>query len=136
MLANEGKGDARDLMWNVSGQFFEKDLKAGVAWAAALPENAGNQAFDSFFRSAASSNKWPQTFAALEALPLSQQNTLVERLASQIMGDRYGREEDTNRALAGLKHIPPDLRDTARRAIEKSEQGTPERKKAAMEALK
>lgn len=136
VLANEGRGDARDMMWNVSGQFFEKDLQAGVAWAAALPENAGNEAFDAFFRSAAASNKWPQTFSALESLPLSQQNTLIERFASQIMGDPFIGQEDTTRSLTGLKHIPPDLRDTARRAIEKSEQGTPERKKAALEALK
>jgi hypothetical protein len=119
----------------VSGQFFEKDLAAGVAWAAALPESAGTEAFENFFRNAASSNRWPHMFSALEALPLSRQNALVERLANRLMTDPFLREQDTNRAFEGLQHIPPNLRDSARRAIETSDQGTPERKQAALKAL-
>lgn len=130
-LANEGKGEAHDIMWNIASQFVEKDVKAGVAWAAALPENASNEAFEDFFRVTSYQNKWPETISALESLPLSRQNTLVERLTSQLM-----REGEEARTIAGLKHIPPAHRDTARRVIETSAEGTPEHKRAALQALK
>jgi hypothetical protein len=124
------------LMYSVTRQFVEKDMAGGFTWADTLPVNVKTRAYSNFFQDAFIQKKLPEVFAAMEKLPVGQQETIAGKIAAGVMNTRYSDTEMDTRFVDSLKLIPPHLRQTARDEINKSSSADAAKKLAAMEALK
>jgi len=130
--------EAINMMWSVSNQFVQKDLAGGFAWADTLPAATKASAYGNFFRDAFSMNKLPAVFAAVDKLPTAQQQEVAGKIAASVMNTGYGygdKEQDAS-FVDSLKLIPPHLRQAARAGINQNTSATPEKRQAALEALK
>ncbi|MES2469257.1 MAG: hypothetical protein V4675_18265 [Verrucomicrobiota bacterium] len=131
-----GTMESMNMMHSVTSQFVEKDMGGGFAWADTLPANAKARAYSNFFQNAFSQKKLPEVFAAVEKLPVGQQETIAGKIAAGVMNTRYSDTEMDTRFVNSLKLIPPHLRQTARDEINKSNSSDAAKKQAALEALK
>jgi hypothetical protein len=134
--AHADQPETRNIRSAVTSQFSEKDLGAGLAWAASLPPQAQDRIFMDFWMNSFHQKRQPEVIAAVEKLPAPQQAAVVERLVVGTLRTNYGDPDQDARFLNALKFVPDTLRDTARRAVEKAESASPERKQAALEVLK
>ncbi len=128
--------ESQGLMYSVTRQFVEKDMAGGFVWADTLPANAKARAYSNFFQDAFSQKKLPEVFAAVEKLPVGQQETIAGKIAAGVMNTRYSDTEMDTRLVNSLKLLPPHLRQTARDGINKNSSTDAARKQAALEALK
>jgi hypothetical protein len=124
------------LMYSVTRQFVEKDMAGGFTWADTLPGNVKTRVYSNFFQDAFIQKKLPEVFAAMEKLPVGQQETIAGKIAAGVMNTRYSDTEMDTRFVDSLKLIPPHLRQTARDEINKSSFADAAKKLAALEALK
>ena len=89
-----------------------------------------------FFQEAVYQKKLPEVFAAVEKMPASQQETMTGKLAEVVLRSTIGDVEQDAKFVDSLQHVPASLREVARSAIQQSTSGSPERKEAALKALK
>ena len=133
---NPDSQETSPMFSQVAYNFANKDPGGGIAWAATLPEAYQKQAQMSLFYNALSRKKLPEVFAAVEKLPAAQQQATVGHIAAIVLESTTGDAVYDARYLNSLKQVPASLRGVARSVIEKSESGSPERKEAALKALK
>ncbi len=128
--------EASGMMWSVSRQFIEKDLAGGFAWADTLTTDTKASAYGSFFQDAITMKKLPEVFAAMEKLPAAQQQEIAGNIATIVINNGYTDSGQDAGFVHFLKLIPPQLRQAARDGINQNGSDQPEKKQAALEALK
>ena len=80
--------------------------------------------------------KLPEVFAAVEKLPTAQQQAIAGNIATSVINNRNTDAEQDAGLVHFLKLIPPQLRQAARAGINQNTSATPEKRQAALEALK
>ena len=128
--------EGQNMLQSVISNFASKDIGGGLAWAATLPSAPQKKAQMFFYEDAVFQKKLPQVFAALEKMPVSEQQAMVGNIAEGVLYTTYGDADLDGRFTNSLQQLPAYLREVARSAIQKSASGSTERKASALNALK
>ncbi len=135
---NADREETRSLLGSVMRGYQDRNLGAGVAWAATLPASADRQEmFTGFYQGAWHRQNLPEVFTHVENLPADQRQAwiggLTENLLRKASSDP-GRDADL---LRGLQQLPASLRPIARQTAERlAGEVAPERRQALLDTLR